>query len=132
MKNQGTRQVRLCGECEFFGDYDKIIYGPWEPIPSSGGKFYRTPFRGFDESAGAICAFKRSGTKRRVYDRSEACPDFKPRTWTRPEYCHDCNRKHGEMTDGSVLCDGWPFYRKEGDDSCQNGRIAFGENLSLF
>ena len=63
-----------CGECEYFGDYDKQILGPWEPVPGSEGKFYRTPFLGFDESAGAICAFKRSGTKCRVYDHTIACP----------------------------------------------------------
>lgn len=132
MSDREGRQVKLCADCEFFGDYDKIISGPWEPVPGSGGKFYRTPFRGFDESAGAICSFKRSGTKRRVYDQTESCPDFSPRTWTRPEYCHDCDRKYGEMSDGSVRCDGWPYYMKEGDTACQNGRTAFGKNLSLF
>ena len=66
------------------------------------------------------------------YAEVPACPHFEPKTWTRPEYCHDCDRKHGEMTDGSILCDGWPEYRKEGDTACQNGKIAFGKNLSLF
>lgn len=121
-----------CGECEYFGDYDKQILGPWEPVPGSEGKFYRTPFLGFDESAGAICAFKRSGTKFRVYDHTIACPYFQPRTWTRPDSCHNCDRKHGEMSDGSVLCDGWPFYKKEGDEPCQNGKGAFGKNLTMF
>lgn len=123
---------QTCGDCEFFGDYDKIVTGEWEPVPESGGKFYRRPFLGFDETAGAICKRDRPGTKTRVYAGIRACPHFKPKNWCRPEFCHDCDRKHGEMTDGSILCDGWPEYRKKGDTACQNGRITFGKNLSLF
>lgn len=67
-----------------------------------------------------------------TYPDTTACPHFKPRTWTRPPSCHDCDRKHGEMRDGSVLCSGWPFYKKEGDAPCQNGKMAYGKNLSLF
>ena len=122
--------MNTCGECEFFGDFDGHIFGPWEPIP--GSKFYRTPFLGFDEKKGAICALPRSGTKTWAYPDTTACPHFKPRTWTRPPSCHDCDRKHGEMSDGSVLCSGWPFYKKEGDVPCQNGKMAYGKNLSLF
>lgn len=127
-----NESIKKCGQCEFFGDYDKIINGPWEQVPESGGKFYRTPFLGFDESAGAICAYPRTGTKTRCYDKSPACAYFRERTWTRPDSCHNCDRKNGEMTDGSILCDGWPYYKKDGDIACQNGRIAFGKNLSLF
>lgn len=124
--------MKTCGECEFFGDYDKIIDGPWEPVPGSGGKFYRKPFLGFDESAGAICAYPRTGTKTRCYDISPACAYFKERTWARPDSCHNCDRKHGEMSDGSTLCSGWPYYKKEGDEPCQNGRGKFGDQLKLF
>lgn len=121
-----------CGECEYFGDYDKIISGPWEPVPGSGGKFFCTPFLGFDESAGAICAYPRTGTKTRCYDRSPACPYFKERTWARPENCDNCDRCHGKMSDGSYLCSGWPFYTKEGREPCQNGKAHYGQNLKLF
>lgn len=123
---------QVCGDCEFFGDYDKIVTGEWELVPESGGKFYRRPFLGFDETAGAICKRDRPGTKTRVYAGTRACPHSKPKTWARPDFCHDCDRKRGEMTDGSILCDGWPEYRKLGDTACQNGRITFGKNLSLF
>lgn len=75
--------------------------------------------------------FLDSGSKIQV-QKQTACPHFKPRTWTRPPSCHDCDRKHGEMSDGSVLCSGWPFYKKEGDVPCQNGKMAYGKNLSLF
>lgn len=119
-----------CGECEYFGDFDKIIRGPIEEIP--GTKFFRYAFASFDENAGAICVFTRAGTKTRVYMNSKACKNFATRTWTSPPSCHDCDRKHGEMSDGSVLCSGWPFYKKDGDSPCQNGRMAYGKNLSLF
>ena len=122
----------LCGDCEFFGDYDTAVVGPWEPVPGTNGRQYRTALLGFDEAAGAICKRPRTGTKTRVYAEVPACPHFEPKTWTRPDYCHACDRKHGDMTDGSLLCDGWPEYRKEGDGACQNGRITFGKNLSLF
>lgn len=125
-------QGKKCGDCEFFGDYDKIIFGDWEPIPESGGKFYRRPLLGFDETAGAVCNYNRTGTRARTYEKIPACPHFEPKTWARPEFCHDCDRKHGEMTDGSILCGGWPEHRKQGDTACQNGRIAFGKNLSMF
>ena len=125
-----ARKANTCGDCDYSGTYDKIITGAREPIP--GTKFYRTPFIGFDESAGAICEYPRAGTKCRCYDQSPACGTFKPRGWTRPRFCHDCDRKHGEMNDGSVLCDGWPYYKKDGDAACQNGRMAYGKNLSLF
>ena len=130
---QTEEQIKALQKYEltsFFGDFDGHIFGPWEPIP--GSKFYRTPFLGFDEKKGAICALPRSGTKTRAYPDTTACPHFKPRTWTRPPSCHDCDRKHGEMSDGSVLCSGWPFYKKEGDVPCQNGKMAYGKNLSLF
>ena len=122
--------MNTCGECEFFGDFDGYIFGPWELTP--GTKFYGRELLGFDEKRGAICAFPRSGTKTRTYLGTTACPHFKPRTWTRPPSCHDCDRKHGELDDGSVLCSGWPFYKKEGDAPCQNGKMAYGKNLSLF
>lgn len=124
--------MATCGECEFFGNYDAMINGPWEPVPGSGGKFYQTPFLGFDESKGALCAYPRTGTKCRVYDGSPACHFFKERTWARPDSCHNCARKHGEMSDGSVLCDGWPYYKHDGDEPCQNGKALFGVNLKLF
>ena len=124
--------MNKCGDCEFFGDYDKIIVGPWEPVPGTNGRQYRTPYLGFDESAGTICKRPRTGTKTRVYAEITACPHFKPKTWARPEYCHDCDRKHGEMPDGSILCDGWPESRKEGDGACQTGRLPLGKTLSLF
>lgn len=53
-------------------------------------------------------------------------------TWTRPPSCHDCDRKHGELDDGSVLCSGWPFYKKEGDAPCQNGKMAYGKIYRFF
>lgn len=96
----------------------------------SWSRYYQ--LAGYDEKKGAICALPRSGTKTRTYPDTTACPHFKPRTWTRPPSCHDCDRKHGEMSDGSVLCSGWPFYKKEGDAPCQNGKMAYGKNLSLF
>ena len=101
----------LCGDCEFFGDYDKAVVGPWEPVPGTNGRQYRTALLGFDEAAGAICKRPRTGTKTRVYAEVPACPHFEPKTWTRPEYCHDCDRKHGEMTDGSILCEKSPSGR---------------------
>lgn len=127
-----TENTKTCGECEYFGDYDKIIAGPWEPDQESGGKYYTSRFLGFDESAGAICGYPRTGTKTRCYDHSRACYLFKERTWARPDSCHNCDRKHGEMSDGSALCSGWPYYMKVGDEPCQNGRAAYGENLKLF
>ena len=36
--------MNKCGDCEFFGDYDKIIVGPWEPVPGTNGRQYRTPY----------------------------------------------------------------------------------------
>lgn len=74
--------MNTCGECEFFGDFDGYIFGPWEFTP--GTKFYGRALLGFDEKKGAICALPRSGTKTRTYPDTTACPRFKPRTWTRP------------------------------------------------
>lgn len=123
-----------CGECEFFGDFDKMLYAEeWSEEKTAGGlTLCYHKFISFDERAGAICALPRSGTKTRSYLAAPACPHFKPRTWTRPENCDNCDRCHGRMSDGSYLCDGWPFYKKEGREPCQNGRAAYGQNLRLF
>lgn len=129
---RGGPAGKTCGDCEFFGDFDKQILGPWEPIPGTDGKFYRQPFLGFDEAAGAVCAFPRSGTKCRVYLDCPACPSFKARTWTRPENCDNCDRCHGRTDRGGYLCSGWPFWMKEGREPCQNGHARYGENLKLF
>lgn len=68
----------------------------------------------------------------RIYDSTPACGQFRPRTWCRPESCHTCSLCHGRMDDGSFLCSGWPFYKKEGDTPCQNGQAKLGEQLKLF
>lgn len=123
-----------CGDCEFFGDFDKMLHAEeWSETTILGGIIacYHK-FIGFDESGGAICAFPRAGTKTRCYLTSPACHRFKPRTWTRPENCDNCDRCHGRLNSGSYLCDGWPFYKKEGREPCQNGRAAYGQNLKLF
>lgn len=128
--------MATCGECEFFGDYVVMLQAlEWAETTTPGGqKAYYHPFIGFDEKQGAGCTYdKDSWHKRmRIYDHSTACGQFQPRTWCRPDSCHNCSRVHGHMSDGAVLCSGWPFYKKDGDEPCQNGRGKFGEQLRLF
>lgn len=121
-----------CGECEYFGDYDHFLPSAWEPVPGTGGKQLYQPFAGFDTDKGAICAYPRTGTKTRAYDSSPACACFKPCTWTRPENCDNCDRCHGRTSDGSYLCNGYPFYKKVGREPCGNGKAHYGENIKLF
>lgn len=127
--------MAACGECEFFGNFVEMILSPeWACIEEPGGKkrYYR-PFVGFDETRGAHCDCKdRRPANVRIYPDTPACRHFKPRGWTRPENCFNCFLCHGRMDDGSFLCSGWPFYKKEGDKPCQNGRAYYGENLKLF
>lgn len=124
-----------CGECEFFGDYVGMMFSPeWKSKEVAPGVLgYYHPFVGFDEKQGAGCAYKgRRPQNVRIYDDTPACGHFKPRTWTRPENCDNCSRCHGRMDGGAYLCSGWPFFKKEGKEPCQNGRAQYGENLTLF
>ena len=127
-----------CGECEYFGDFDKMILGEITEVPGSDGRQFYRPFIKFDESGGCICQWMRRngkhGTETRTYPELDAdgCPHFTPRTWDRPEFCHDCNRKYGASNGGIISCDGYPFYGKKDDKACQNGRIAYGAQMKLF
>lgn len=128
--------MATCGECEFFGDFVEFLYSPeWKTNTEPGGVLgcYH-PFIGFDEAKGAGCTYdKDSWHKRiRIYDWTQACGQFQPRTWCRPDSCHNCSRVHGYMSNGSILCSGWPFYKKEGDEPCQNGQGRPGEQLKFF
>ncbi len=100
----------------------------------SRDKILPQPFIGFDITKGAACTYdKYSWHKRlRIYDNTPACGAFKERTWTRPESCINCSLCHGRMDDGSFLCEGWPFYKKEGAEPCQNGKGRYDEQLLLF
>ena len=60
-----------CGECEYFGDYDKQILGPWEPVPGSEGNFIGRPSSASMKAQGRYAPL-RSGTKCRVYDHTIA------------------------------------------------------------
>lgn len=95
---------------------------------------YYHPVIGFDEKQGAHCTYDKDVWHKRIriYDSTPACGQFRPRTWCRPESCHTCSLCHGRMDDGSFLCSGWPFYKKEGDTPCQNGQAKLGEQLKLF
>ncbi len=128
--------MATCGECEFFGDYAVTLYSTeWQIREEPDGRIhcYR-PFLGFDEKQGAGCTCDEAAwcDHIRIYDNSPACSHFQPRTWCRPDSCHNCSRLSGYMNDGSVLCSGWPAYKKEGDEPCQNGRSQLGEQLTLF
>lgn len=128
--------MATCGECEFFGNYAVMVQAPeWAETTLPGGqKAYYHPFVGFDEKQGASCACgKASWQKRiRIYDDTPACGYFAARSWCRPESCRNCSLCHGRMSDGSFCCSGWPFYKKEGDEPCQNGQAKFGQQLQLF
>ena len=126
-----------CGECEYFGDFDKMILGGITEVPGSDGKQFYRPFIRFDENGGCICQWmsqnRKHGTETRIYADSNGCSHFTPRTWDRPEFCHDCNRRYGEEIRGCFCCDGFPFYgRKDDDKACQNGRITYGAQMKLF
>lgn len=123
-----------CGECEFFGDFVAAQFSNWVTTILPGGEQrYHRHCVGFDETQGAGCTCKdRQPQNVRIYNKTSACMYFQPRTWCRPDSCHNCSRCHGHTSGGGVLCDGWPFYCKEGDEPCQNGRGNFGEQLKLF
>lgn len=97
---------------------------------SGGGNF---PVRKKEKQV-AHCTYDKDVWHKRIriYDSTPACGQFRPRTWCRPESCHTCSLCHGRMDDGSFLCSGWPFYKKEGDTPCQNGQAKLGEQLKLF
>ncbi len=128
--------MATCGECEFFGDYIVMLYSPeWKKHTRPGGAVsHYHPFIGFDEKQGAGCTYDKDAWHKRIriYDSTPACGQFQPRTWCRPESCHNCSRLVGYTDMGAVLCPGWPFYQKEGDEPCQNGQAKFGEQLRLF
>lgn len=127
--------MATCGECEFFGNYVVMRESQewaYKTLPG-GQRAYYHPFICFDEKQGAHCTNKdRRPQNVRIYDGATACGHFRPRTWCRPDSCLNCSLRHGRMSDGSFLCSGWPFYKKEGDTPCQNGRGKFGEQLKLF
>ena len=128
--------MATCGECEFFGNYAVMQHSPeWASKEVADGVLgYYHPFIGFDEKQGAHCDYDKDAWHKRIriYDGTPACGQFQPRTWCRPDSCHNCSLCHGRMSDGSFLCSGWPFYKKEGDEPCQNGRGKLGEQLKLF
>ena len=128
--------MATCGECEFFGNYAVMQQSPewaYKTLPG-GQRAYYHPVIGFDEKQGAHCTYDKDVWHKRIriYDSTPACGQFRPRTWCRPESCPTCSLCHGRMDDGSFLCSGWPFYKKEGDTPCQNGQAKLGEQLKLF
>ncbi len=125
-----TPELPTCGSCDHFGDYDRPVLGDW--ATKDDGKTWYRPTLCLNRSEGAICGYPRTGTRVRVYDQSPACRDYAPRTWTAPESCVNCDRRHGTTSTGAHLCGGWPYYQKEGDAPCENGRAKYGKQLALF
>lgn len=102
-----------CGNCEFYGIETK--HGGWY---CDNPKYIGSPLHN-------------GGTNTIIYENTRACKLFIPKNWERPTDCSMCallNYINGEY----VYCKGYPFYLKVGTQPCENGKLYYGTQLSLF
>ena len=119
-----TSEIKKCGNCEYLGDcaFPVVRYYVGGELKSKFVGYSDRPNGGVVEQPSRHCNHVNM-KKTLVYEKSEACRDFKPKEWVRPNYCGQCDRRINRQI-GEFHCDGYPFYaiRSNNDVACINGK----------
>lgn len=129
-----VKRINTCSECEHFGNGAFPVF-----------KYYvdgemKSKFMGFSDrpNGKAIEHFARKCNINRnvlIYDNSEACKDFSPKTWEKPLTCRDCSCfKHYYDDYSFFTCADFPFnsYHKNNDKACPNGKMKKDKTFTIF
>ena len=129
-----VKHINTCSECEHFGN------GAFPVVKYYVDGEMKSKFMGFSDrpNGKAIEHFAHKcnvNTHTLVYDNSEGCKDFTPKTWKRPLTCRDCSCfKHYYDDYSFFTCENFPFngYHKNNDKACPNGKMQKDKTYTIF
>lgn len=127
------KYLNKCSECEHFGD------GRFPVVKYYVNGELKSRFIGFSDrpNGKAVEHFAHKcdvNTHTLVYDDSEGCKDFTPKTWKRPATCRECSCHKHYYDNALFTCANYPFntYHSGADKACPNGKCKSGNQYTIF
>ena len=127
------KRLNKCSECEHFGN------GRFPVVEYFVGGELKSKFIGFSDrpNGKAIEHYAHKcdvNTNTLVYDVSNGCKYFTPKTWERPLICRDCSCFKNYYDNNLFTCADYPFYtyHSNSDKACPNGKCESDKQYTLF